>query len=175
MVVLLGLVLSMVAGLAIIGIPVVLAIVIIIIIVIFIWILLVTCADVAVCKPVETLRTFRLETKNKRLDAHSVMPPRFWMVSTEILMVIESLGRRCEALIHGLESPVGCCDASYKRFLWNIGGRGSFRKLLWMHCWWFGISRRLLWSYLRTFAKKYKWFWKLQAAAVNPLLLVWNL
>ena len=54
-------------------------------------------------------------------------------------------------------------------------GVGTFWKLLRIHHWWFGISERLLWSHLHTFTKKYWWFWKLQEAAVNPSLMVWNL
>ena len=43
-----------------------------------------------------------------------------------------------------------------------------------MHCS-TASSRRLLWSHLHTFTTKYWWFWKLQEAAANPLLKVWNL
>ena len=28
---------------------------------------------------------------------------------------------------------------------------GSFRRLLWIHYWWFGISKKLLWTHLHTF------------------------
>ena len=33
----------------------------------------------------------------------------------------------------------------------------------------------LLRSHLRTFPMKYQWFWNQQEAAVNPLLMVWDL
>ena len=71
----------------------------------------------------------------------------------EILMVLEVSGGCCESIIDGLESPGGCCEPIYKH--WNIDGFGSFRTLLWIQCWWFGISRRLLWSHLRIFQMKY--------------------
>ena len=52
-----------------------------------------------------------------------------------------------------LKSTGGCCESIY-----------CFT----------AASRRLLCSHLQTFQMKYARFWKLQEAAVNPLLMVWN-
>ena len=64
--------------------------------------------------------------------------------------------------IDDLEFPRGCCEAMCILFLWNIYGLGISRKLLGNQCWWFGISRKLLWTNLHTFLMKYWWFWNLQ-------------
>ena len=76
-------------------------------------------------------------------------------------MVLETSGGCCESIIDGSESPGGCCEAICTLLQRNIDGFGS----LWM----------LLRSHLHTVTKKYSLFWKLQEAAVNPLLMVWNL
>ena len=59
--------------------------------------------------------------------------------------------------------------------VFGTSGLGSFRKLLRIECSWFGISRKWPWDRLRTFTKKLRLFWKLQEAAVNPLLVFGNL
>ena len=90
-------------------------------------------------------------------------------------MVLEASWGCCESIIDGLgfrgSWHVTICILLH----WNISGFGSFRRLLWIQYWWFGISRKLLWSHLLFFTIKYEWFRKLQAAAANPLLMVWNL
>ena len=42
--------------------------------------------------------------------------------SDEILMVLESPGSCCEAMIDGLDSPGGCCEAMCALFQCNIDG-----------------------------------------------------
>ena len=73
----------------------------------------------------------------------------------EIFMVLEASGGCCESIIDGLESRGSCYETIYVLLQWNFHNLGSFRKLLRIHYWWFGISRRLLWSRLRTFTMKY--------------------
>ena len=54
----------------------------------------------------------------------------------------------------GLEAAGGCCES----IIDGLESRG-------------GCSE----ANSRAFSMKYLWFWKLQEAAVNPLLMVWNL
>ena len=98
----------------------------------------------------------------------------FTNVYNEILMVLEASGSCCESISDGLESVGNCYEAIYTLLQWNIHGFGSFMRL-WINYLWFWISKKLVWSHLRTFTMKYLWFCKLQEVAVNPLFLVWNL
>ena len=90
-------------------------------------------------------------------------------------MVLEASGSFSETMIDGLESWGGCSDAICTLLHKNMYAFGSFRRLLRSHDWWVGISKRLQWSHLRTFANYKIWFWKLQEATVHPVLMVWNL
>ena len=71
----------------------------------------------------------------------------------EIFIVLEASGSCCES-IDGLESPGGCCEAISMLLHRNIHGFGSIWRFLWIHYWWFEISKKLLWSHLQTFTIK---------------------
>ena len=81
----------------------------------------------------------------------------------------------CESMHCFIAISRNCCEASCTFLQLNILGFGSFWRLLWIHYWWFGISKKLLRRNLQTFTKNYLWFWKLQDADANPLLMVWKL
>ena len=107
------------------------------------------------------------------LEEFAVKP--FEHFYNKILMVLEA-SRGCVNPLLMLWNLQEVAVKSFAHFLhWNIVGFGIFRRLLWIHYWWFGISRRLPWSHWHTFTMKYLLFLKLQEAAVNPLLMVWNL
>ena len=108
-------------------------------------------------------------------NLYKVAVKQFTRFYNEIWMVLEASGICCESIIDGLESRGGCCESISALLHWNINGFWNFRRLLRVQYWWYGISKRLLWSHLRTFTIEYLWFWKLPEAAVNPLFMVWNL
>ena len=83
----------------------------------------------------------------------------------DIFMVLVSSRGCCEAMIDGLESRGGCRAAIYKLLHRNINGFGSFRTLLWIHYWWLGISRRLLWRHLHVF------YWNINGFGISRRLL----
>ena len=62
-------------------------------------------------------------------DLQEVVVKPFAHFSNEILMVLESPGECCEAIILGLGSPAGCCEAICELLQRNIDGFGISRKL----------------------------------------------
>ena len=82
--------------------------------------------------------TFLIPRQNKKLK-WICAPAKAWARSE-----VSDSKFRCQS--------TGCCrEDIYKVLQRNIIVFGSLRTLLWIHCWWCGISRNLLWSHVHCY------------------------
>ena len=70
-------------------------------------------------------------------------PATIYTFYKEVLMFLEASGGCCGSSIDGLESPRCCGEDICILLQWNINSFVVSRKLLWIHSWWFGISKML--------------------------------
>ena len=100
--------------------------------------------------------------------SHSLAQPLTYFCN-EISIVLEASGGCCKSITDGLEFPGGCCEAIYillQKILMVSEASGSRRESIIDGLESPGRCCEAIYTLLQ---RNTKWFWKLQAAAVNPL------